>query len=215
MKEMRNLLMLTLCMAVMGLSMASCLSDDDNKTTIKTLSPAEKSAMMANMAGLYSGQLFFMNDSARVDSVEVSCSVSAADSVFTVYDFPYEILTCGISSESVRNVLSIAGDGIFRDVLHFYVNNVDLQDYYTFRAIPNSENELQKTFTDSDEKQHSIRVKFSNQVTNVTPYGMTAVYYPIGEYRANKILVYILLGEIDVDGTKLTLNRVIYFYGKK
>ena len=44
---------------------------------------------------------------------------------------------------------------------------------------------------------------------------MTAVYYPIGEYRANKILVYILLGEIDVDGTKLTLNRVIYFYGKK
>ena len=120
-----------------------------------------------------------------------------------------------MSTESVRNVLSIAGDGIFRDVLHFYVNNVDLQDYYTFWAIPNSENELQKTFTDSDEKQHSIKVKFSNQVTNTTPYGMTAVYYPIGEYRANKILVYILLGEIEVDGITTTLNRVIYFYGNK
>ncbi len=212
---MRNLLMLTLCMTVVGLSMTSCLSDDDNKNTIKTLTPAEKSAMMANMAGLYNGHLFFVNDSARVDSVEVSCSVSAPDSVFTVYDFPYEILSCGVSTESVRNVLSIAGDGIFRDVLHFYVNNVDLQDYYTFWAIPNSENELQKTFTDSDEKQHSIKVKFSNQVTNTTPYGMTAIYYPIGEYRANKILVYILLGEIEVDGITTTLNRVIYFYGNK
>lgn len=215
MKEMRKTLMLMLCLAVMGMSVTSCLSDDDNKTTIKELTPTEKSMMMASMAGAFDGYIYFINDSARLDSAAVYCSLTPADSVFTVHNFPYKILTQGVNlPENYSDIVNAAGEGILRDVLHLYANNAEMTDLYTFWAIPMTEGELTKKVT-YEGAEHEVKVRFSNQVNTVNGYGQTTIFYPVGEYRLGEIIVYALLGEVEIDGNRNTLNKVVYFYGKK
>ena len=54
MKQYRFFTMLMLCVAAMGFTMTSCLSDtDDDSNKVKPLTPADKAAMIAEMAGEY------------------------------------------------------------------------------------------------------------------------------------------------------------------
>ena len=218
MKQTRNFLMLTLCMAVMGFSMTSCLFDDDdnnnNNNTVQPLTPAQKTAMIAEMAGDYDGYIYFTNDSSRTDSVKVRASVTAADSVFAIYDFPYRVLSQGITNTTMHELIDKAGESVFREVLRFYANSMGLDKLYTFWALPQSEDQLSHKFT-IDGKEHDIRVTFSGQINTLNYYGITNIYYPCGEFYQKELLVYILVSEIRVDDMVWNLNRVFYYYGKK
>ncbi|MBO4659614.1 MAG: DUF4840 domain-containing protein [Prevotella sp.] len=210
MKKTRYFMMLMLLMAVVGISMTSCLSDADNNNK-NVLSPAEKSAMITEMAGEYSGHIYFINDSARVDSILTYAGVTT-DSLFTIHNFPYEALIPGVQQESMREVLSHAGQAIFQEAIRFYISNVDQKGLYTFWALPLTEDQLAKKIN-YDGTEHEIKVKFSGTVLNANLY--TQVYYPCGEFYKNEIIVYVLLDSIVVDKETWSVNRVLFFHGKK
>lgn len=215
MKQFRFFTMLMLCVAAMGFTMTSCLSDnDDDKNKVTPLTTAEKAAMIADMAGEYSGYLYFVNDSSRIDSILVHSSVTAADSLFTIYDFPYKALTPGIADENLRDIITNAGEGIFKDVLQFYANTSTEKGFYTFMALPLTADQLERTFNYNG-KEHVIKLKYAAQIANYNIYGMSSIYYPVGEFYKNELIVYILFNTIEVDGDTRTLNRVLYYYGKK
>ena len=214
MKQFRFFTMLMLFVAAMGFTMTSCLSDNDDDNKSKALTPAQKAAMMAEMAGDYNGYIYFVNDSSRLDSILVHSSLNASDSLFTIYDFPYRALTPGIADENLRDIITNAGEGIFKDVLQLYSNTSTDKGFYTFLALPLTADQLERTFH-YDGKEHVIKLNYASQITNYSIYGATQVYYPMGEFYKNEIIVYILFNTIEVDGDNRTLNRVLYYYGKK
>ena len=215
MKQFRFFTMLMLCVAAMGFTMTSCLSDtDDDSNKVKPLTPADKAAMIAEMAGEYNGYIYFVNDSSRMDSILVHSAVTASDSLFTIYDFPYKALTPGIADETLRDIITNAGEGIFKDVLQFYANTSKDKGFYTFMALPLTADQLERTFN-YDGKEHTIKLKYAAQIANYNIYGASSIYYPCGEFYKNEMIVYILFNTIEVDGDVRTLNRVLYYYGKK
>ncbi len=214
MKATRNFLMLILCMAVTGISMTSCLSSDDNTTTVNVLTPAQKTAMMTNMSGFYEGYVYYINDTLKIDSVAVHGSISAPDSTFTIENFPYRVLCPGITNDSYRSILKQAGESSFTDVLSLYYNEYNVDNYYTFYALPKSENELKKTFTTED-GEHTVKVIYASRINSTNSYGQSTLYYPLGEFFENEVIVYILVYGVEIDGMQTTVNRVLYFYGKK
>ena len=90
MKQYRFFTMLMLCVAAMGFTMTSCLSDTDaDSNKVKPLTPADKAAMIAEMAGEYNGYIYFVNDSSRLDSILVHSAVTASGPTATIPNWAF------------------------------------------------------------------------------------------------------------------------------
>lgn len=94
MKNLKNIIYTLLLGVVLTTALTSCLSSDDN-----SLTDDQKKQYALMMAGNYSGQLYFYNDTlpatssskSKVDSVSTSMYMGS-DNVLTIYDFPAELL---------------------------------------------------------------------------------------------------------------------------
>ena len=197
-------------------SMTACLGNDDdnNNYQIKPLTPTEKAAQMLDMSGEYNGKLYFINDTTFVnDSVNISWSVNAFDSIMTIRNFPVRVLANGISEPITRTLLLSGGEFDMRAMLHPYANNFKTEGHYTFYMLPI---DYTASFSIIDgEKTHSGTVTFTSQMTAYSSYAQESIFYATGEYYQRQFAGYLLIKSVSVDDLSYITGRTCMVYGKK
>ena len=215
--KLKNLLMLLLC-TLAGITLTSCLSnDDDDKNTITPLTPQQKVAQLTDMAGNYTGQVFFANDSTQlIDSINgVNWHVVAGDSTLFIDNIPMKVVGQGLpdtdlKKELIKSERTIPVDGN----ISLYVNENNSKGYYTFWAIPKGyKTQFQFEFGG---KAHDVVLEFAYQMTtSLSSYYSTSTYYATGEYYDSQMVVFCLLRNVKCDGSSYTINRVFVVKGKR
>ena len=213
--NLKNLFML-LC-AFAGLTLTSCLSDDDNDNTISPLTPQQKLAQLTDMAGPYSGKVFFVNDSTQlIDSISgTTWNVTANDSALVIDNLPLKVLAHGLPETELKRELlkSEATTQVFGNISP-YVNENNSKQYYTFWVIPK---DYKTSFKyQFGEMEHDFTVEFDYQLTAaLSSYYSTMTYYATGEYYNSQFVTYILLKRLSCDGSNYQLNKVLIINGKR
>lgn len=193
------------------LLMSSCLSDEDEPTGLKELTPAEKQAAIQNAQGTYSGKIFFYNpiseSTEQTDSMEINWRVTESDSVFYTNEFPLSIFANYMEDMDVKNILQAAGKAEFQTTIHPYMKeNLEKYTYYIFSMERN--NSISATMEYAG-NVHVIAVKFANSVVFYDSNGNPNTYSPFVESWQSKQAVRLYLESITVDGkTTDVINSV-------
>ncbi len=209
MKNLRRLFLLTVCTFAWGITLTSCLGDDDSEATVvKTLTEQEKAAQLTTMRGAYDGYIHFINDTtAKEDSIQTGWSLT--DSTLKV-KVPVKLFANGVNSNAVRQLLMPSEDAV--DVVGYiypYYNNYnDNPERYTFSYIPLN-NKVTFTVT-QDDKAHEVTATFSAQYS--TYFG---TFYSLGQYLNRTFMSYLLLYSVSVDGATYTCSSPMYVIGNK
>ena len=198
-----------------GIALTSCLNDDDDNDTIPPITAAEKQARLLLMDGYYTGHVYFVNDSTqKADSVAIDWVVSARDSAVIINNFPVKILANGISNTEKHNMLANSETKVpLISYIYFYNNNSGDNDLYTFWNIP-KEQKLSFKITDDQEKEHSVDIKFQEQLNTLGSTGLYASYYAIGDYKKGEMDCFYIINDVIIDNNTYTVNRVIYIWNK-
>jgi len=214
MKELRNMMMCLLCMAIATFALTSCLDDDDDEEVTAVLTAAEKTQQMNAMEGFYNGHVYFDNDTTHLmDSVATSWYVTAADSVLSIPVFPVSCLANCVSHTTVKAVLKAAPDQHFEAVLHPFWNINKDSGYYTFLMVPR-ENSLSFP-VELDGRTYQVMVNFTTSMTAYNSYGQQVAVYTSGAFNHPKISAYLLVKDISIDYTDYTCNGVFMLGGSK
>ncbi len=214
----RKLFTFVLCLTA-GLLFTSCLNNDDDndKKTITPLTPQQRLAQLADMQSIYSGKVFFTNDSTQlIDSISgIDWSVLAPDSTLTLRNLPMKVLAHGLPNTELKQQLLKSTDtqSITADVKPF-VNESNSQNYYTFWVLPK---EYKSHFTvNFGDTSHEIDIEYDYQMTvALSFYYASMTYYSTGEYYNRQMVAYFLVKSITCDGSKYYVNRVFFLKGEK
>lgn len=207
MKPLKSYLFAALAATLLPL-LTSCLSDnDDDVVTYRALTQQEKSTILFNMAGDYSGKAFFINNEQKDDSLVINYSISSSDSVLTITDFDMKMLEqpAKIGSEAMSQIVGNAGKTQLRLVLHPYFNTAIGEGYYTFTY--SNDNPTTHTYNDG-ETDHSIAITMAASVDINLPGGIRR-YYSMGEYYKKKMQMNLVFKSLMVDGQQFSINAIV------
>ena len=189
-------------------------NDDDSSNTKKILTSLERKEQVAAIAGNYQGKIYFTNDTTmQIDSINCNWQVTAPDSMLRMADFPVSVFAMGIRNVEARKVLLNGGVTEFRGTLFPYVNDYVEKGYYTFWMEP--VDYVLNFNVDLEGTSHTVKVDFTNQMYAYASTGSTAIFYSVGEYYNHKLLSYILVKDVVVDGMPFDTGWTTYIYGEK
>ncbi len=207
------ILMMLSCFA--GTTLMSCIDNDDDNDTIPPITDAEIQARLLLMDGYYGGYLYFVNDSTqKVDSVATDWVISQRDSSIHIPNFPVNVLANGITNVERHDLLANSETTFpLTSKIFFYNHNFENKDIYAFWNVPQ---DLKKSFSIIDEqgKEHSVEIKFQDQLTSMNYMGYYSTDYAIGYYLKKKIQCYYIISDIIIDNTVNTVNRVLFIYNQ-
>ncbi|MBP5386787.1 MAG: DUF4840 domain-containing protein [Prevotella sp.] len=214
---MKKVFYLMLCMIV-GLCATSCLSDDgnDNNNNYTPLTQEQKAAQMKAMSGLYSGWIYYINDTTNTkDSTSISWELTSNDSTLTIFRFPVKVLANGISRASdARKILMASETESVSAILHPYANTVNINGYYTFLFFPR---DFKMEFTtEYEDKVYDVKVEFADEMSAyTTDWTSSSYYYAYGEYYENKMQGYLLIKSVKVGDNSFTTGWPTLIFGNK
>jgi len=200
---------------LLAFTITSCsVGDDDDDSSTNSLSKMQRSEQVANMAGTYSGRIYFSNDTTlSKDSIPCNWELTAADSTLKITNFPVSVFAMGITNANARKILLNGGVKELTGTILPYFNDYIQQGYYTFWFEPK---DYQLSFNvDYEGASHAVKVDFTSQMYAYTNNGGPALFYCVGEYYNREIMAYILVKDVVVDGMTLTTGWSSYIYGKK
>lgn len=206
-----TILMMLGCFA--STTLTSCIDNDDDKDTIPPITDAEKQARLLLMDGYYGGNLYFYNDSTqKTDSIVIDWMVNARDSSIHIPNFPVKVLAYGITNVDKHDLLANSETTFpLTSNIYFYNHNYENKDIYAFWNVPQ---DLKKSFSIIDEQgeEHTVEVKFQEQLTSMNYMGYYSTDYSIGVYLKKKIQCYYIIGDIIIDNVINTVNRAMFIY---
>ncbi len=214
MKLSRNGLLAILCMAV-SLGLTSCFGDDDDdKETIHQLTKEERAAQVREMAGNYQGWIYYGDDQTlKTDSAAIFWTVTAPDSTLALNSLPVGIFKQGINDKAIREIFDTPDVVSVRAELQPYVNTSKTPGFYTYWALP--KNDVVEFDIFKEDATHHVKVNFAYQMDAYVNTYSTSTFYSVGEYLEGKMLAYLLIKSVVVDGREFTTGRADYFFGSK
>ncbi len=210
MKSLRSVFLLMVCACVLGTTFTSCLSDDDDDTNVtKALTKEEIAAQRSAMRGAYEGYIHFINDTTmKEDSILTNWTI--ADSTLRVV-VPVKLFCNGVNDKTARNLMLTSEESVEVSGYVYPYNSMynDNKDTYLFTFFP--ENGKKEFTINKDDAPHKVTVTFATQL-NIYNMG---TFSSIGQYYKGKMISYILLYSIVVDGVTYYCNSPMYFIGDK
>ena len=123
-------------------------------------------------------------------------------------NFPVKILAYGITNVD-RHDLIANSEATFplTSNIYFYNHNYENKDIYAFWNVPQ---DLKKSFSITDEQgqEHTVEVKFQEQLTSMNYMGYYSTDYSIGVYLKKQIQCYYIISDIIIDNTVNTVNAI-------
>ncbi len=211
MKSYKSYLLAAIAATIIPL-LASCLSNDDDNNdnnTYRTLTPAEKSQTLFNIAGDYQGKAYFINNEEKNDSLDIQYTITAQDSVLAISDFDMKMLEqySKIASGEYSRIVANAGKTELRVVLHPYYNPSFANGYYTLTHT--CDQPITVKYNDG-EKDHTIILTLGQVLDSYY-----VRYYSVAEYYQKRMQGNIIIKSLDVNGYKFDVNALIGFSGKQ
>lgn len=215
MKKLLYFVILLMLGCFAGTTFTSCIDNDDDNDTIPPITEAEKQARLLLMDGYYTGYLYFVNDSTqKADSIATDWVVSARDSSIHISNFPVRALANGITNVDRHNLL-LNSNATFplTSNIYFYNHNFENKEIYAFWNVPQ---DLKKSFSITDEQgnEHTVEIKFQEQLTTMNYMGYYSTDYAIGYYLKKNMQCYYIISDIIIDNTVNTVNRVLLVYNE-
>ncbi|MBQ8046643.1 MAG: DUF4840 domain-containing protein [Prevotella sp.] len=206
------------CMAVVA-CMTSCFNDDDdnnNTTSTRELTKAEQEAVMECLEGSHQAYLYFRNkETQKTDSAVINITATASDSVFTVSDFPVEILANYISNENAVAQLKQFGRQpiSFTYATPYAVDEQEyLKGYYNYYLLVDKAHTVSTEITGEDGEKSTIEatLQFKNYVLSTDYYGRTIAYYQMCQlYRPARTLTGgLILTTAEVNGVNYNISSI-------
>jgi len=210
MKKLKNyLLVLAMCLPV-SIALTSCLGSDDDTDPLEgyhLLTASDKAQCMNAVAGDYSGYAYYYKSTGAVDSTIVSCRIGR-DSTFVMDEFPVHILTNYVHSTDNQTILENIGTETMSATTSlptYAIESNFTAGYYEFTLTP-------ETMSFMDSEDHTVKITF-NRYMATGSYGN--YIYTMFAYYQNQIQGYILIDDVEIDGSTYDVNMPIQFYMKK
>ena len=211
---MKSLRIITLAAVSMLVASAviSCNSDEETYVYVP-LTQQEKATQINAMQGTYAGLLYYglTNYTGMTDSVAVNWSVQASDSTLSIQDFPMKVFSKYVSNADLRTALENDSTHTLTANLVLYrpYGTVGTLSYSSFVVVPTSSTDYAVTLPIAfGEDQKNVTFNFTGQYGNY--------YYSEGQYANDKMIFYLILQSISIEGgNNITTNSIIGFRGKK
>ena len=213
MKNLKKMKWLMACLAIIA-TFTSCLDDKNDDSKPRTLTQAQIASQLFEMAGDYSGYLYFTNDTTmKRDSIPCAWHVSAPDSAIVIHNFPMSVLANGIRDTLAKNTLLNGESLSLRALLRPYFNDNHEKGYYTYWMLPMND-KLEFSVYRNNTK-HDVKVDFTYQMQVNSLYNYASIYYSVGEYLNREMVSYILIKDVVFDNQTFTTGWATFIYGKK
>lgn len=209
MKTLRNLFLL-LVVAVVSIQLASCVGDDDDMP--EPISGSTYATYMSNMAGSYTGKLYYWNeeltDDDKTDSVSLYAYVKGSGDSLITASVPASVFANSITdNDELRDAMSKMENITLKLKYYLYYE----QDGYLLMGIyPQT---ITDEFVDDDGESHTVEMTFYNE-SNYTGWYMGGILYAAFYLTELKIDDNVLCSYM-ITGSSTDDNAIYYLYIEK
>lgn len=214
---MKKILFYLAAALLVSTAMTSCLKDSDNngsETGYHTLTATERSAIVQTIRQHYTGQVKFVNDSMKIDSIPSSMSFVGDTTV--MLDFPVSILANYLTDSSVKadkEILAKAPNSLIECIVQvptyvsnsYWTNCYQKGEYPGLLFYPKSQT---AKFT-VEEKTFELTFSYNYLIFD------SDYFTPYMYYFNKQAYAFLLLTSIKAsNGLLLYINKPVEFIGK-
>ena len=179
-----------------ALTITSCLGDDNDDGDYSGLTPEDYTYYMNQMAGDYSGKLFFASEALNeLDSISTQVTVTGVGDSCVYVSVPIVNLVRGCNDSWVKEAAAEEGGNVTLAIKYYLYRNNNSDVF--FGAYP------QYKYGDPNSGKKTVTLTYEGETHDVDFWFYNNSNYN-GEFYRNKLQVYFYLVGIQVDGTTVS-----------